>query len=93
LAEPEAVELLYDRKERVMGLRKVEPSVRHAYAVRPQRNASSFLVSGRSFAQYYGIETEVARRYPATMLGDVLAVDLKAEGMATTRRPLERAQA
>jgi hypothetical protein len=77
LGEPEAVELLYDRGERVMGLRGVSPEVQHAYPVRRQRATSSLLVSGRAFTRCYGIPTDAARRYRARMLGNVLAVDLK----------------
>ena len=73
LGEPEAVELLYDWNERVMGLRAVSPEVQHAYPVRRQRATSSLLVSGRAFTTCYGIPTETARRYQARMLGDVLA--------------------
>jgi hypothetical protein len=82
LGEPEAVELLYDRDERVMGMRGVSPDVQHAYPVRRQRATSSLLVSGRAFTRGYGIPTETARRYRAQMMGDVLAVDLK-EGVTT----------
>jgi hypothetical protein len=90
LGRPEAVELLFDRDEQMMGFRSVPKSVSHAYAVRPQRNASSLLVSGRAFNQFYGIEIDEARRHPATMVGDVLAIDLK-DGAAVRGRSRRKA--
>src|SRR5215212_376396 len=71
LGDPEAVELLFDRTERLIGLRGVSARVPHAYPVRTQAASSSVLVSGRAFARHYGISTDVARRYPAKMIGDV----------------------
>jgi hypothetical protein len=85
LGQPEAVELLFDRDEQVMGFRAVPKDVAHAYAVRAQKNASSHLVSGRAFNQYYGITADASRRFPASMVDDVLAIDLK-EGEALDRR-------
>jgi hypothetical protein len=79
------VELLFDRDERVMGFRAVPKDVSHAYAVRAQKNASSHLVSGRAFNQYYGITVDASRRYSASMIDDVLAIDLK-DGEAVDRR-------
>lgn len=84
LGKPEAVELVYDRSERVMGFRPVSPDVPHAYRPRKQGASSSFLVAGQAFTRYYGIVTDTARRYPATMIDDVLAIDLKAEGIIAT---------
>ena len=88
LGEPEAVELLYDRDERVMGMRGVSGEVRHAYPLRRQRATSSLLVSGRAFTTCYGIPTDAAHRYRAQMLGDILAVDLK-EGVRTCAQSME----
>ncbi len=77
LGRPEFVELLFDRNDRVMGFRNVPRGVTHAYKVRGQANSSSFLVTGRAFNQYFGITVDKARRYPVTMIDDVMAVDLK----------------
>lgn len=92
LGEPAAVELLFDRGARIMGFRAAEATVPHAYRLRPQKASPSVLVSGRSFTQYYGIPTDETRRYAATMIGDVLAVDLKEVG-ATTGQHTEEAAA
>jgi hypothetical protein len=85
LGMPDAVELLYDRGTRVMGFRAAAPSVPHAYRVRPQKATASRLVSAKAFTKYYGIATDTARRYPAMMIGDVLAVDLNDDAMTTAR--------
>ena len=85
LDSPEAVELLYDRDEHLIGLRKVDPSTHHAYVVRPLgRGGSNWLISGRSFTGYYGIPTETARRWAARMDDAMLVVDLKESGTEVT---------
>jgi len=80
LGEPEAIELLFDASARVMGMRAVEASANHAYPLRGSgKSKSSFLLSGMAFAKYYEINTDVARRYPATFEDGVLQVDLNGE--------------
>ena len=80
LAEPEAVELLFDAVAQIVGLRAVDPASSHAYPLRASgKGESSFLLSGVAFAKYYGIDTEVARRYPATLSEGVLQIDLTGE--------------
>jgi hypothetical protein len=91
LGDPEAVELLFDRTERLIGLRGVSAQVPHAYPLRTQAASSSVLVSGRAFTRHYGISTDVARRYSATMIGDVLAVDVKEQGVTTGRHSEDEA--
>ena len=85
LGNPTAVELLFDRTARIMGFRVADPSDLHAYAVRTQKGSKSVLVSGKAFAQRWSIDLHRAMRYPATMLDDVLAVDLN--GPAALARP------
>src|ERR1700730_4600035 len=70
LGEPKAVELLYDSERRLIGLRKAPEDSEFAYMVRPlggqrKRNTgnTSWLISGMAFAAYYGIDTEIARRW------------------------------
>ncbi len=89
LGSPEAVELLYDPDEKIIGVRAVEATVEHAYPIRPTgggkgADAGSFMVSGRAFTQYYAIDTEVSRRYPATMADDVLCIDLRGQATEVT---------
>jgi hypothetical protein len=83
LDSPDAVELLYDRATHRVGIRKVSPEVEHAYQVRPNgTKARSFLVAGSAFTQYYGIETGVARRWPAegTDGEAMIVIDLRKPG-------------
>jgi hypothetical protein len=87
LGSPESVELLYDRDERLVAIHKVEPSAPSAYVARPlsQRNRtqtpSSYLVSGIAFTSYYGIPTDVARRWTAHVQDEMLVIDLKEPGV------------
>lgn len=86
LGEPQAVELLYDARNRTVGLRAVEVSVEHAYPVRSQggKTTGPYLVAGIGFAKHHGIDTATARRYPAVMDGGVLCVDLSGPGTAVS---------
>ena len=84
LGEPAAVELLYDRAERLVGFRPVDPTAPHAYQPRKQGKTANYIVSGTAFTQYFGIETGAARRYPAAMQDGVLVVDLKQPGTDAT---------
>ncbi len=90
LGEPEAVELLYDRESETVGLRPVSPKESYAFPVRPQgrkdKRPSNYVIAGQAFTKHYGIDTSVAKRYPAEMQGDVLAVDLKRGTVATGPR-------
>ena len=80
LGEPEVVELLYDRTEKLVGMRKVGPDNAYAYPVRKQQNAASYLVAGNAFSQYYGIPVGVTRRWSARLMENVLVIDLKEPG-------------
>ena len=91
LGKPAAVELLYDRSARLIGFRPAGAEAPHAYRLRPQKEGTSLRVSGGAFARHYGISTAVTRRYPATMVGDVLAVDVTEEGLTTGRHAEEAA--
>lgn len=92
LGSPQSVELLYDREQRLMAIRKVQPSAQSAYVMRPlstqrktEQPPSSYLVSGIAFTTYYGIPTDVARRWVAeAQEDDTLVVDLKQPGMEVT---------
>lgn len=86
LGSPEAVELLYDKANHVMGIRAIDPSVTHAYPMRPQANKSEgpYIVSGSAFTKYYGIKTVEARRFSAEMEDEVLIIDLNSGGEVVT---------
>ncbi len=95
LEAPDHVELLYDRDERLIGIRKADSSVPHAYVVRPLgKSGTTHLVSGSAFMAWYGIETDTARRWIASMADDdMLVIDLKEPGAeVTSNRDRARAQ-
>ncbi len=86
LGSPEAIELLYDSGEQIVGFRGVPKTAEHAYPLRAQagKSVGPYIVSGTAFVRYYGIETTVSRRFVATMQDDVLCIDLKLEGTIVT---------
>ncbi len=87
LGDPEAVELLYDPKARVIGLKPMAPSERRAYPIRRQKSSNSFIVSLTKLCTHYGIDTGTARRYAPTLLDGVLIIELdKSVGDATGPR-------
>lgn len=89
LGTPDVVELLYDRDSRLVGIRKVSKSVRHAYTVRPfGKSGMSWLVTGTAFLNYYDIPvTDPVRRH-ARVEKDMLVVDLTDPGVVV--RPSRR---
>ena len=83
MGEPEAIELLYDPEERVIGIRGIGREIPHAYPLRTSsaKRDSPYLASGRAFTQYYSIDTATARRYKAYTEEGILCVDLKEPGV------------
>ena len=71
-----------------MAFRPVEQSAAHAYRLRQNgTSASSFVLSGTAFFQYYGIPlVSEARRLEAEVKDGLLTVDLKQEGVALPTR-------
>ena len=97
LGSPDAVELLYDSEARLIGLRKVDGGLEHAYAVRRLGRGgteSTFLVSGTAFTNYYGIETPASIRRSGRMEGDMMVIDLNDPGteVKSNRRSRRRRQ-
>ena len=86
LGKPDAVELLYDRDEQLVGLRAVAKESEHAYPLRSQagKSVGPYIVSGTQLAKYYKIDTTVSRRWVASLVDDILCIDLKQEGTVVT---------
>ena len=83
IGEPKTVELLYDKSERIIGLRPASDDMAHGYPVRPQtaaKDTGPVLVAGSAFTQYYGIDTETSMRYLPTTQDGILCIDLKTPG-------------
>src|SRR5262245_30387780 len=55
LGKPSHVLLLYDRTARVIGVKPADSSIKHAYPLRKQPAADSYLFSGVTFLDYYHI--------------------------------------
>jgi len=82
LGNPESVELLYDPEARLVGLRRVDSHVEHAYQVRaPVENHATWLISGGAFVAYYEIDTSTSVRRAARLDGDLLIIDLNDPGV------------
>lgn len=81
LGEPKAVELLFDRSRKVIGVRAAATTLPHAYAVRENSSGTSFLISGGAFTKHYGLPVDKARRWHASIQQRVLCAD-------TTKSPI-----
>jgi hypothetical protein len=85
MGSPEAIELLYDRDEERIGFRPASPDRPQAFPVRAQgKNSVTHIVAGQSFANHYGLDVSVARRYPVRMEGEILVLDLRGDSVEAT---------
>lgn len=84
LDQPEAVELLFDRETRTMGLRKSGPENPTSYPVRCNALGKAFQVSAKAFTSHYDIPTYTAVRRKARMDFGDLCVDVTDPGVAVT---------
>jgi hypothetical protein len=85
LAEPQAVELSFDERLKIVGLRGVAAEVEHAYAVQRDRERASYAVSATAFCTACKIDRGQARRYKATRYGEHIGIDLTAPIAVTSR--------
>lgn len=86
LGSPGAVELLFDREKRIVGLRAVAPTCPHAYPVRSASGNGSgpFVVSALAFIRYFGLVSDTSLRWDAYLDSDVLCADLGTPGVTVT---------
>ncbi|PZS30953.1 MAG: hypothetical protein DLM58_12765 [Pseudonocardiales bacterium] len=75
---PDAVELLYDPGERVIGLRPVDHHAENSYVVRRPRGGGRgpFVITAMAFAKLYDIDTTQSLRWDAFLDNGVLCVCL-----------------
>ncbi len=85
VGRPDLVELLYDKKDQIIGFRPASDKSPHSYPIKPQQNGRTFQTGGRAFCSYYGIEIGKARRFAGEMIDGVLAIDLKGEARDAKR--------
>lgn len=86
LGEPEAVTLLYDPKEGIVGMRNAEKGHPNAYQVRKQQKSQSYVVGAQGFAAYHGIQTLRARRFVAHDYHDGIWGFVLSEGVPVENR-------
>lgn len=81
LGAPAAVELLYDRDERIVGLRPAPPEAGDAYPVRlaSGKENGPYVISAIAFTKFYDILGGQSVRWPAQLIEGVLCVDLDGE--------------
>lgn len=88
LGEPEAVELLFNRDTRSMGIRPTGMGHSWSYKLRREERSGMFKLSIAAFRRHYGLpEVTVAMRYRATQRDDMLVIDLNQEPVITGREP------
>jgi hypothetical protein len=84
LGSPEAVELMYSRANRVIGMRPVDPTEPHAYIPRTpakQKGRGPYIISGAAFFSHFGIAVGETTRYMVTVKDGILTIDLKEAGI------------
>lgn len=84
MGKPEAVTLMFDPDERLVGFRPTLISSPRAFPVRAQQNAVTFVVGGQAFTKHYGIDTSVARRYGVEIRDGILVLDLNSQSTDAT---------
>jgi hypothetical protein len=86
LGQPVAVDLLFDRELRIIGLQPADPSSRHCVFIRRAGPTARgpFLVSARSYAKFYDIDIPQTMRWPAELIGGVLCVNIDDPGVPVT---------
>ena len=89
LGSPEAVELLYDPDESLIGIRAAPKTVATFPVVGLARGASTCLIAATALVKAMGIDAAEAKRYDAQMIDDILTVDLKT-GVSASRGPARR---
>lgn len=85
MGSPEAVELLYDREQELIGFKPTSLKSPRAFPVRPQgKNTATLMIAGQSFTRNFGIDTSTARRFPVEMRDGVLVLDLRGDSVEVT---------
>jgi hypothetical protein len=87
LGSPKAVELMFSRANRLIGIRPVDPNEPHAYIPRTpakQKGRGPYIISGAAFLTHFGIAVPETTRYMVALEGDTLIIDLKQSGIPVT---------
>lgn len=79
LGEPEAVTLLYDPEERLIGFKAASTDYPRAYPIRTQEKGTAVTVAGRAFSLHYDLDVSATRRYAVEVRDGVLVLDLESD--------------
>src|ERR1700691_568223 len=75
LNRPEAVEILFDADNNSVGFIAADPTSPDAYACKGVNKGSSFVISGKAFAVFAGVELGKPVKREVKMVGDVLVMN------------------
>ena len=84
IGSPEYAELLFNRSQRLIGIRPAKTPSGRTVPVRKQGQSESYLIAGLTFTKEYDIDSSVARRFVATMQGNMLIIDLNSPSTDAT---------
>jgi hypothetical protein len=86
VGSPDAVELLYDAENQIVGMRVGDPRDRDAMRVRSPtgKDTGPFVISAMAYLRFYQIAVDDSRRWPAYLEDDVLCVDLRTPSVSVT---------
>ena len=73
-----AVELLFDREQRIIGIRKSEVGP-NAYVIRRLEKSKSYVLSASAFMMYYKVDTNSSRRYRCQHENEMLTIRLNGQ--------------
>ena len=75
---PDAVELLYDTCEHIVGLRPADPRTHNAYVIRQPAGSDKgpFLITAMAFMKFYDVDTSTSLRRNAYLDDGVLCMCL-----------------
>ena len=93
MGRPEAVVLMFDRRENVIGLNPAPPSVNGAFRVRPlARRGGHKIIRAAPFCRHFGIRLDHTSAFIAPTLDrdGVLLLDLNAIAPARARRDIQK---
>ena len=87
IGSPDAVELLFDRHARIVGVRQVDAHSLNAHFVRPSTAAPTgpYIISAMAFFNVYNIDLPESRRWPAYLEDGVLCIALNSESITVRR--------
>lgn len=83
IGSPDAVELLWDRERKLIGIRPADIASPDGYPARAQSatsNRGPILVAGSMFTRFIELDTSRAKRWVPRLDDGILCIDLNVEG-------------